>query len=407
MPRAPDLIQKGLLPREGDLLILCARTHLDPGQRAGMRSLLRNPLDWDALLRQAKFHGMKPLLHWHLSAVSPESVPGPIFEELRSHFQRNLVRNLFLTDELLRILTLFRSQKIQAIPFKGPSLVFTTHGNLALREFCDLDILIQEHDVHLVKELLISQGFQPQLKLTRKEELAYLRTQCQLGFASPGGKYQLEIHWNLFPRYFGFRQNQAAERMDFVKRDRNGNRRIPTFMPEELLLVLSAHGAKHLWERLEWICCLSQLIRFNENLDWESVYRQARRWGTERMVSLGIHLACHLLGAKVPERILRKIEADPMVIFLAGRIQEKLFGKKNGQAPLDRFIFHLQAREHLRDKIRYCLLLALTPNLSDWNALRLPSPLFPLHYLLRPFRILGKHIKAGFLFHIGQWIRSS
>jgi len=35
--------------------------------------------------------------------------------------------------------------------------------------------------------------------------------------------------------------------------------------------------------------------------------------------------------------------------------------------------------------------LAFTPTVGDWHALALPSWLFPLYYLLRPFRLLAEY----------------
>jgi hypothetical protein len=43
--------------------------------------------------------------------------------------------------------------------------------------------------------------------------------------------------------------------------------------------------------------------------------------------------------------------------------------------------------ERKRDKARYCLRFATTPMEEDWDNFKLPDPLFPLYYVLRPFRV--------------------
>jgi hypothetical protein len=44
---------------------------------------------------------------------------------------------------------------------------------------------------------------------------------------------------------------------------------------ENLLLVRCAHGSKHLWERLGWICDVAELIRVRkEKSDWEKVNKE-------------------------------------------------------------------------------------------------------------------------------------
>jgi len=47
------------------------------------------------------------------------------------------------TGELLKLLNLFAAHGIGVIPYKGPTFGSCRLGNLALREFTDLDILVQ------------------------------------------------------------------------------------------------------------------------------------------------------------------------------------------------------------------------------------------------------------------------
>ncbi len=61
--------------------------------------------------------------------------------------------------ELQRILDIFKSHGITAIPYKGPVLAIQAYGNLAFREFGDLDIFIQKQDFLKVKELLLDNGY--------------------------------------------------------------------------------------------------------------------------------------------------------------------------------------------------------------------------------------------------------
>jgi hypothetical protein len=45
-------------------------------------------------------------------------------------------------------------------------------------------------------------------------------------------------------------------------------------------------------------------------------------------------------------------------------------------------------RSSFRDRIAYVLALAFTPAVADLNLIRLPAPLYPLYWLLRPVTIL-------------------
>ena len=79
-------------------------------------------------------------------------------DQLRDDFNDNSRRNLFLTRELLNLLTLFETHQIPAIPFKGPVLAASVYGNLALRQFSDLDLIIHKQHVAKARELLVSAG---------------------------------------------------------------------------------------------------------------------------------------------------------------------------------------------------------------------------------------------------------
>jgi hypothetical protein len=65
---------------------------------------------------------------------------------LRARFEEIARKNLRFTAELIRILNCLESHGIAAIPFKGPTLAESVYGNLALREFSDLDILVRQSD---------------------------------------------------------------------------------------------------------------------------------------------------------------------------------------------------------------------------------------------------------------------
>src|SRR6266516_928713 len=85
---------------EEQLLLSCARTRMDPENEARIRTLLREGLDWDLLLRQASEHAVRPLLYWQLSRTSPEAVPATVLGQLRDCFRKNDLHNLYLAEEL-------------------------------------------------------------------------------------------------------------------------------------------------------------------------------------------------------------------------------------------------------------------------------------------------------------------
>jgi hypothetical protein len=152
------------------------------------------------------------------------------------------------------------------------------------------------------------------------------------------------------------------------------------------------HGATHLWTSLIWICDIAQLIDVHKDLHWESVLRQARRLRSERMLYLGLSLSARLLRASLPEEVNCLIQADSRVKKLSENVMGHLFVRSDDlPTPWESALFHLRARECLKDKFLYSTRLAMTTTAEDWTFFCLPDSLFALYHLLRPIRLALKY----------------
>jgi hypothetical protein len=376
---------------EHEILCCCARLRLGPERAERLQVLLLEELDWNYLLRTANFHGVMPLLYHHLEAIGSEVVPQAVMEQLRDQFYRNATGNLFLTGELLKILSWCESAGIAAIPLRGPVLAALVYGNLSLRQrSSDLDILVRKPDVLKVKDLLVSQGFRPLLSLARAQELKMLNSCYSYGFEHGTNEVKVDLHWDINPKYLSFNDSEGF--WQHLERRSLAGQWVLTLSPEDLLLSNCAHGSKHLWIRLAWICDVATLIEVHQRIiDWGKVLASATRLGSERMLFLGLYLAGEFFGAPLPEDIWRRLQSEPVVKSLARQVLARLFDETDYVDGIFETIpLHLKVRERLRDKVRYCLHVAFTPSRWDWDLFsRSSSPVF-CRYLFRPLRLVGK-----------------
>jgi hypothetical protein len=375
---------------EQELLLCCARVRVGEELKERIGRLVRQGLDWDYLYRLAKRHSVLPLLYWQLNANAAADVPAAPLEKLRSKFRDNAARNLYLTGELERIITLFKASGVEVLPYKGPALASAAYGQISLRRFVDLDILVGKGDVQRAKGLLLSRGFRPTLRLSPAQERLLLRTQHNLPFSRDGGRLLVELHWEVAskqfaPASFGEGFGEGRERVRLL------NLEVESLSPEDLLLSLCVHGTKHLWERLAWICDIAELVRARPQMDWQKLSERARKLRAERMLHLGLRLALDLLDAPLPGDFRSRVESDPAAARLAAGVAVRLFeGDEYRPAGLIRNMgFNLRARGDWRDKARY-LSFIFTPTDGDLGAVRLPAALSFGYYLLRPFRLLLK-----------------
>jgi len=377
---------------EADFLITCARVHLLEAHVRHLHELLARPLDWDCLVALAARHSLLPLLGWHVQTLAAAAIPATVKEQLHARQKGLALRNLGLSGELVRILRLFDEHHIPAMPFKGPTLALFAYGNVALREFDDLDLLLRPVDFFRAQALFVDQGYRPKYALTPLQEMAYMQTLRQFTLEKPE-RAVVELHTALSPRAFAFDLGLASLWSRHVVVQLTGHA-ILSPGAEDLLLILCMHGAKHLWKNLGWICDVAELLRVQTALNWDQVCREARRLRSERLFRLGVNLAERVLQAPLPPEMSQAARRDATVRTLADQVLRHLLGDTEWRpSGLESGAFHLQLREQPRDGIRFCLSLLLTPTLADWQTRSLPLAF--LYYFIRPLRLLGKYLRLS------------
>lgn len=376
---------------EEELLLHCAYPHPDRGRDDRIKVLYRNSMDWSYLIRIAHFHGLIPLLYKSLSAIHPEDIPEWVLEKLRQHFLINARRNILLTEELLRLLSLFKDEGISAIPYKGPTLAVLAYGDICLRQFGDLDILIQSQDFLRAKNILISLGYEPEIELSPSGEKAFINSQRDFKFSNKPMMANLELQWRIAPVSFPFSVDLDSLRQRLYP-VHIGDREIETFRPEDLILILCIHGLYHFWERLEWVCDLAQVVRTFNSVNWNGLFADGRRLGAERVLLFGLLLTERLFKGVLPNEILIRIENDRVLKSLVDQRCRTFFnGKAESLKVLRGFVSNLKIWRSMAGRINYCLNLAFTPNTKDIMFFPLPAFLFPLYSLIRPVRLTAEY----------------
>ena len=378
------------------LMVACARTDMTEGLEEHVRGLLRRDIDWTRLGEAAAFNGVTPLVCWNLLNRFSESLPATVLFQIQERLSLYVRRNLGLTKELLEILSLFREKGIDAIPYKGPALAALAYGNLSLRTFYDLDILVRRRDVFEAKTLLTSQGYRPFGHLSERQEAARLRSGQGKDFKlmRGDGEVVVELHWNVATSSLlridpGIFWNSAETTL-------LAGRQATTFSLEDWLVVLTIHGSKHGWERLQWVCDVAQLAQRNPRIDWTRVDWRAGQIGSRRMLHLGLLFAGSLYDLRLPDDAFTGSHATPAIVSLAQEMAESFLVNPVRPGPNSRGLRY-QARlkdrpaERLQSTVHHGVRRfknAFTPSARDKAIINLPVFLFFLYYFVRPVRLL-------------------
>lgn len=368
------------------LLLACARGEAAPRE---IHAALEGPLDWALTLRLAEWHGLRPLLHRHLSAIAPARVPRPVMVELWAAAEAIARANRAAAAELARIAEHFEARAIRFLAYKGPLLALDAYGDVALREFFDLDLLVPVADLRAAKAALVERGYRPEPLLTpaAEEALIAARPRYNLGLRSPAGLL-VELHWKSdadFPV-----EGSGAAWWDAAARTRVGTVAARVFTPEELLLVLCIHGAKHRWESLGWLVDVAELLRRGPALDWDAIARRARGLRCARRVGAGLALARDLLGADLPHGARACVDTGAEA--LAGRLGPSILAAAPEIPPqLQALRLSLAMHESVRLRVRHALETVFHPTLAEWLRWPLPRSLFGLYPALRVWRLAAKY----------------
>jgi len=375
---------------EDDLLLCCARTCLDARHAARLRSLLHSEIAWSYLLPAAQRHGLVPLLYTHLHSSAQDAVPTYWRGLLRGYFHENLRRSMYRTGLLIKILALLDSRGICALPYKGPVAAQLLYGNIALREFNDLDLLVRQEDIPETHAVLVSHGYAPEFDSNGLLEARFRSPAAQYAYSDPDGAALIELHTEATLRYFPRPLVPGWLREDTEAVSLAGQQ-IRVLAPGKMLLALCVHGAKDFWNQLKWVCDIAEFVRVYSGFDWQHLLREARRMDCARMVLLPLFLARDLLGTTLPPECAEWLGADAVVPELAAQVRRGLFEHSSTFTFPERFLFRARMPGRLSDGIRYTFRLATTPTEEDRALAKLPAALSFAYLLLRPFRLLSKY----------------
>jgi hypothetical protein len=299
----------------------------------------------------AQKQGLVPALYRCLQFHA--DIPQPVRDRLSLLYRVNAARNQYLLDTLGEILAVFASGDLPAIPYKGPILAATIYNGIERRACGDLDLLVHRGDVLRARDLLLAHNFKPVHHFRdQKEEVQRLQNDCEYNLERTCDGVNVELHWAFRPKFFPFPLDMEGL-WSKAKTINVGGIDTLTLAPDDLLLVLCVHGAKHCWERLGWICDIAALLRANPELDGYALSARAKELRCERVLWLGLTLAQDLLGVTAPDPFRAKppSEVDALVTWVRQSLLAEPGQLLNQRKKHSRALFHLMIRDRLQDRL--------------------------------------------------------
>ncbi len=358
--------------------------------------------DWQPFAQACEYHQVTPFVFCHLKDIA-NAAPVGLLEYLRQRYFEISARNYHLAKETVALTLLLEERDIPSVMFKGPAVAMVAYGDIALRQFQDIDLVIRRRDLRHTWDLLIGRGFTVAPESCGPDNPKKVSRSHEVTLCAPDKSYFIDIHWRLASEQEGAFCPDVENMWERVETIGLPQGSVSTFCREDLFVALCCHGTKHCWGRLKWLLDVAEILRSPVTFNWDRVETITfARPLARASIGLALSLAHDLLNAPMPVTLPTALAVTPRTRSVAAAIRTEIFtqgrtiGLDRHHATLPRlgksipaWIDYLWARypkwffEHA--------VLRVDP--KDRALVSLPQQLGFLYHIVRPIRLVGKHSK--------------
>lgn len=334
-------------------------------------------------------HRVVPSLFTNLRSVDAKLVPSDLLDALESYCLTLDAQAARLKRHLFELLDALCERGVDAVPFKGPMLGVLLSDVAGKRSPGDLDLLVRPQHVPAVRKLLEDLGYHDAGQganapaLNDAQRRLYEHYQCEYQYARESDGMVVEPHWELCQRPLALDLDYLGM-LDRARPVSVEGRSVLSLTPEDLLVALAVHGAKHQWQRLVWARDVAGLLTAFPSIDLGRVLDAAGRKGHRRVVLLSLNVARDLGGATLPPAASESVESDVNLVGLMDEIRGQLFDTEAVEPRNDRVEpFRLKFRERRLDRLKYTARTVFSPRRLHLEAAQLPAALSWAYYPLK------------------------
>jgi hypothetical protein len=374
-------------------VVQAVRAYLRGGDSSSLRAALVPPLDWISVERTADRHSIVPLIAYVLRQYGGNMIPREVLEYFQQQWRLNAQKNLPRLQEWCRVLQAFDAAGIAVISFKGPAFALQAYGNVALREFVDIDLLVRACDMPKARTVLVEAGYQLRSPLAGNTDAGLLRSNNrQLDFGNDERGTLIDLHWGALHGMFSF-QLPVDQLFESAQVEDHEGVTFLGLSPEHLLLYLCAHGTKHCWLSLHWLCDVVCHVQTARNLNWESCIHSAERTNCVLVLKHSLLLAEEALGLQLPPAI-RNYCGDVESRALSHAASTHLFREDGDLTYGSALRYHLAFAKSWHDRFHLLFERVFVPAEPEWRQMQLPRSLSFLYFPIRPLRFMWERLKT-------------
>ncbi|HLK68252.1 MAG TPA: nucleotidyltransferase family protein [Bryobacteraceae bacterium] len=369
--------------------------------------------EWQAVADAILDHRLIGVAYRALLSLPENSVPETILQRLQAAFYESSLSNYRLARNLVLLASILEKEGIPVLAMKGPVVAMAVYGDLALRHYTDLDVLVHLRDLTRAMDAMIRAGYRAEPESSPKTP-GDLKKLYHVTFRASDGSHFVDLHWQLIDQLWSSYSPDVEllwDRAQFVKLPHG---RVSTMCFEDLFLVLCFHGTKHRWDCLKWLVDIAEMLRGAHAWDWSRINQMiATRPGAGAAAGLAVLLARDLFGQPIPAGAAGILPLTGRVAAMAERISREILA---GGAPVgaavsvfcgwpwatllgleSRFTARMRyfwGMEFVRDPFRWTRMVLHVGD-EDRAFITLPKWLDFLYTYIRIVRLLAKYIVRG------------
>ncbi len=289
-----------------------ARIRMDAGSFERNAEALQRTREWTALASLAQLHGVAGFV-WQGVRAAGELVPPSAARPLQVVRDRLVRRSGRQLHQLKRAVDVLRDHEIPCLVLKGLPLSQRLYAHPWIRGSVDIDLMIPSGSILAADRALGAAGWNRKYPVVPDRMIRnrwHRRYGQHLELRGPAG--MLELHWRYsHPSYHPATFETLHARSRSV---RVGNAAFPVLEDDDDFMFLAAHGARHFWSRLVWLCDVVLALAGMEPDGARRAFAKCADAGLDGAPATALRLAGDWLGTTIPGVRPASLRAGPRLV---------------------------------------------------------------------------------------------
>ena len=371
---------------EHALVLLVCRSFLGAVDDAEVNSFIKhNTIDWEYFYHVAIRNRIRPICY---QVLSKTDIPNDVHDKLQEDNKRISLKSIEHLKEFLFISSALKKQDIQILPYKGLVMSAAYYPNFHLREFSDIDFLINlkdDTDINKLSDFFKQNGYEPMYEVPESFRSAFINYGCEYFFnkyENGDRKYHIDVHWLAYHPSFDLPKALPNEMLfsnpATIKVSGKDVQVLNT--DNHFITLILHHGLRESWAALKYLLDIAQIVK-NGKIDWAYQRQMSTNYQYNKVLNTGLALVDDLLGitADTEYNIETGYYTD---LILSGKPRRRSFFRKQMRkiSLIDNPSGRLKV---LLKTIRY----SFAPSKLDYDFVKLPKSLFFLYIFVKAFRL--------------------